>query len=605
MPLTDSEGMPGSPPNAASGRAPGLPITGDDPIEAAWELWSAGDEDLPMALARAERLVAAASDDPQTEPVTLARLRTTLGHLLIRAVQPTRAERELRTAAAELEAADDRAWLARCLGRVALLQMTTGAPDEGLRTAHRVVSLAVEQGVSGVALVALTNIGATLMDLGDPLGAIEHLAEALNLADQAERRADVATVLANLAEAFHAVGDLPAAERYGELAVITADQDTSGSARMVGRLVLATAYQARDEHEAAVAMAAEAEALCESTGLAIARPQALMIRMTSLRALGRAAEAVAAADALEHSAGEPSFAHRSLLRERLLANLDLGADDEVRADADRMLAYADAHSPVRALACEALAEVARRAGDHETEASHLRAALETTKAAHLEETKRRNLAIRTRAEVARAELDAAEQRRRTSQLERALDAVERDRAVLLAADASRSSLIAHLERLADEDPLTGLPNRRRMERALLEAPAYLPPSASFALIDVDHFKQVNDSYGHIVGDRVLSRLARLLTRGTRPNDLVARVGGEEFAVLLGDDVEHTAAALERLRGVVAEEHWGDVAPGLLVTVSIGIVPLPSGVTLAEALERADAPLYEAKRRGRNRVAVGP
>ena len=604
--------MPGSTPNAASGRAPDAHDDGGgrrSDAELAAELWSAGDDDLRTALARAERLVdaaAAASDAGAAPTVGVARLRTTLGHLLIRSVQPTRAERELRAAATDLEALGDRPWLARCLGRLALLQMTTGAAEVGLRTGQQAVALALAEGVPGVAVVTLANMGAALLDMGDPLGAIEHLAEALSMADDADRRADVALVLANLAEAFQTVGDLASAERYAELAVVTADQDTAGSARLVGRLVLAGTYQARGEHEAAAAMAAEAEQLCVDTGLAIARPQALLIRMASLRALGRPAEAVAAADAVSVATGdEPSFGLRSVLRERLLANLDLGVHDAVHTDAAAVLAYADTHSPLRSVAHEALAEVARRTDDHQAEAVHLRAALEAVRAAHHEETKRRNLAIRSRAEVARAELDAAEHRRRTNQLQRALDAVERDRADLLAVDATRTHLIAHLEQLADEDPLTGLPNRRRMERAVRDAPHYLPAASSFALIDVDHFKQVNDRYGHMVGDRVLARLARMFTKGTRPTDLVGRVGGEEFAVLLADDVDHTVAALERLRGVVADEQWGDLAPGLLVTVSIGVVPFQPGETLGAALQRADGPLYEAKRAGRNRVAFGP
>ncbi len=603
MPLTDSEGMPASPPNAMGDRVPASPEV--DALDAlAADLWQAGEEDGHAALAAVDAALAEAL--AAGAPLrSVGRLRTTLGHLLIRLVEPRRAERELRTAATELEAADDRDGLARCLGRLALLQMTTGATHEGLLTGRQAISLALERGLRGVAMTALANIGAGLLDMGDPLGAIEHLAQALDLADEAERRADVAHVLGNLAEAFAAVGDLPAAERYAELAVQTADQDSSPAARLVGRLVLAQTHQARGDHHAAVVMSLEIEELCARTGYALARPGALAIRMASLRALGRPAEAVAAADAL---AGEPDeragVGFRSIVRERLLANLDLGADDAVQVDAAQVLSYADDHSPVRAVAHEALAAVARRAGDHLEEADQLRRALAVTRAAHLEESKRRNLAIRSRAEVTRAEYDAAEHRRRTSQLQLELDTVEAHHADLVAAESNRADLIAHLERLADEDPLTGLPNRRRMERALIEAPSYLPPEASFALIDVDHFKSVNDRYGHIVGDRVLARLARLFTRGTRPADLVARVGGEEFAVLLADEVGKTAYALERLRGVVADEHWGDLAPGLQVTVSIGIVPLRPGEPLVVALERADRPLYDAKASGRNQVVVG-
>ena len=458
-------------PDAASAddRAP------EGPGALAERLWWGADDDVRSALAAAERGLDDALDAEDDDVVGVARLRTTLAHLLIRTVQPTRAAHQLDEAAAVLEAAGDQAWLARCLGRQALLQLTTGADDEGFRTARRAVRLALDAGVPGVALVTLANVGSALVDLGDPLGAIEQLAEALNLADVAERRADVAMVLATLSEAFHAVGDVTAAERYGELAVVTADQDTAAWARLVGRLVLATAYGARGDHEAAVATAADAEALAEQTGVAIVRSQVVTVRMASLRALGRPAEAVDASLGVTGQLGSgPNPMLRSVLRERLLANLDLGDTDAVRADADRLLADADPHSPARVVALEALAEMARRAGDHRTEAGHLRAALDAARRVHTEETKRRNLAIRSRAEVTRAELDAAEHRRRTTELQRALEALERDRASLLAADADRTNLIAHLERLADEDALTGLPNRRRLERAMQEAPDYLP-----------------------------------------------------------------------------------------------------------------------------------
>lgn len=579
---------------------------GDDPDRLLAELWYDADGDGHDALARVEAALAVAASDRTgaSDPADQARLRTIVGHLLIRMVEPRRAEAELRTAAGVLEEVGDDVWLARCLGRLALVELTTGATHEGFRHGERAVALALQHDLPGVAMTALANVGAALVHMSDPLGAIERLAEALNLADRADRQADVAHVLGNLAEAFIAIGDLPAAERYAELAVKTADQDTSTAARVIGRVVLASAHQARGDHAAAVATAEEADALGVRTGYAILRPQTMLVRMGSLRALGRPAEAVAVAAEMAFEPGSRALlSQRSILRERLLAHLDLGDDDAVRRDAALVLADAEPYSPTRAAAHEALAEVARRAGDHAEEAEQLRRALAVTRAAHTEEGKRRNLAIRSRAEVARAEYDAAEHRRRTVQLQRALDTLERDRDDLLAAESDRSTLIAQLERLADEDPLTGLPNRRRMERALADAPHYLPAASSFALIDVDHFKHVNDRYGHIVGDRVLARLARLLTRGTRPTDLVARVGGEEFAVLLADDVARTAQALERVRGVIAAETWDDLAPGLHVTVSIGLVPLHLGESLTAVLERADVPLYEAKRNGRDQVAV--
>ena len=126
---------------------------------------------------------------------------------------------------------------------------------------------------------------------------------------------------------------------------------------------------------------------------------------------------------------------------------------------------------------------------------------------------------------------------------------------------------------------------------------------SLAVIDLDHFKAINDRFGHPVGDRVLVRVAELLVEELRAEDVIARTGGEEFMVLM----PHTAAGdawgcCERLREAFHEEDW-EAAPGLALTASIGVVSAPDAADL-DALERdADDRLYAAKRAGRDR-AVG-
>ncbi|WP_327002795.1 diguanylate cyclase [Dactylosporangium sp. NBC_01737] len=152
-----------------------------------------------------------------------------------------------------------------------------------------------------------------------------------------------------------------------------------------------------------------------------------------------------------------------------------------------------------------------------------------------------------------------------------------------------------LLRISLEDPLTGLANRRRLDDELAAG----ADGQTIALIDVDHFKQVNDRYSHQVGDEVLRVLAALLRTGCRGEDVAARYGGEEFAVLfrgMADDEAMEAAT--RLRCLVEEFPWSTVAVGLEVTVSIGVASGP------DLLALADLRLYQAKRAGRNRV-VGP
>jgi diguanylate cyclase (GGDEF)-like protein len=121
------------------------------------------------------------------------------------------------------------------------------------------------------------------------------------------------------------------------------------------------------------------------------------------------------------------------------------------------------------------------------------------------------------------------------------------------------------------------------------------------MIDIDRFKELNDQYGHLVGDAVLGRVAQALTRALRPQDLLARYGGEEFAVLLpGLDANAARTVAERLRHNVEHAERDAGEEGLpATTVSIGVAERRPGEPLAALLVRADAALYRAKNGGRN------
>ena len=156
------------------------------------------------------------------------------------------------------------------------------------------------------------------------------------------------------------------------------------------------------------------------------------------------------------------------------------------------------------------------------------------------------------------------------------------------------------------DPLTGVFNRRTFlemsskEEARARRRGTL---TSVLMMDIDHFKRVNDTYGHGVGDQVIKMLAEVATKGLRPTDILARYGGEEFVVTLPEtDGEVAGRVAERLRASLAQaivkaDGVGDVS----FTVSIGIATFATGVPLAKAMERADQALYRAKEGGRNRV----
>lgn len=166
---------------------------------------------------------------------------------------------------------------------------------------------------------------------------------------------------------------------------------------------------------------------------------------------------------------------------------------------------------------------------------------------------------------------------------------------------------ALLDTLAYRDPLTGLLNRRAMgqhidKASALDAEQGRRPIA-LAILDVDHFKRVNDRLGHPVGDQILCELASFLESSTRKGDHVARWGGEEFLILLeGLSIEDAVRACRRLCNEIAEEEFqieSGAAPKL--TVSAGVVEFAPGLPAREHLRRADLALYAAKSGGRNRV----
>jgi diguanylate cyclase len=162
-----------------------------------------------------------------------------------------------------------------------------------------------------------------------------------------------------------------------------------------------------------------------------------------------------------------------------------------------------------------------------------------------------------------------------------------------------------LERSNRTDGLTGLPNRRHWEEAVAAECARSERSGSPAallMLDVDLFKQVNDRYGHPVGDRVLQQVALIVQTVVREVDTPGRFGGDEFGVLLADaamgDAEQVA---ERIRAAVATLRLADL-PDLTLSVSIGVAAKPRFASAGEWIRQADLALYAAKREGRNRVA---
>jgi len=164
-----------------------------------------------------------------------------------------------------------------------------------------------------------------------------------------------------------------------------------------------------------------------------------------------------------------------------------------------------------------------------------------------------------------------------------------------------------LEQAALTDGLTGMQNRRYFDDALkeyLEEFRRIGKPMGLMILDLDHFKQINDTHGHDIGDEVLKAVARCLMDMTRYHDVVARLGGEEFAVVAPNmDAEQLARFAERIRKAIAGMAVLSGNVRLAVTASVGLAVWNRKETADEFYRRADRHLYEAKRQGRNRISA--
>ena len=198
------------------------------------------------------------------------------------------------------------------------------------------------------------------------------------------------------------------------------------------------------------------------------------------------------------------------------------------------------------------------------------------------------------------------------ELERVMEARERERLSTAELHAKYEKLEQRAETLSHlsvRDGLTGLFNRRHFEETLgleLQRARSFGQTLCLALLDIDHFKRINDGFSHVVGDAVLRAIALVLQKELRASDVAARYGGEEFGLIL----PHTALdgariAAEKVRVAIATSPWSHLTPGREVTASLGLAEWKPGESSLEFVRRADEALYAAKTSGRNRVRSSP
>ncbi|HEX6039009.1 diguanylate cyclase [Longimicrobium sp.] len=456
----------------------------------------------------------------------------------------------------------DRMAEALALGSIGSVYHLLG--DYGRALEHHQASLALREEIGDETGMGypLINIGIIHGMMGEPERTIEHMRRAFTIQERGDpHSADVCLV--NLGNAYLDLGQderaLEFLERaYTRLSARGSHADEASCLCDIGRI-----HERRGEDARALACYQRSRALLERTGSRIYLPEVLM-RLGALRVrTGEAPDGLAD------------------LRAALVSAEEQGARQHVHA----------AH--------EALARAYEQLGDAARALEHHRAFHAVWREVYGNETNARIQHALVRAEVEQTQREAELLRERNEALTRA----DEEKARLL--DQLRAQA-AELERQTREDALTRVSNRRHLDAQLAtewERALRFGRALTVAMVDVDHFKQINDRFTHAVGDEVLRTVARILRDNTRGVDVVARYGGEEFCLILVETRSADAVTLcDRLRGLIADHDWSSIRPGIAVTVSIGVAGLHEGADAPDALlAAADVRLYAAKHAGRNRV----
>lgn len=528
------------------------------------ELARTGHGKRAFALAQEAREVAAKSGDRQLDAEALHALARC--HFYLAEFMP--ALEYLLEAARAYQACGDLAGAAAAFAGIGLCQHRLGANDDAVASLLRALESAREQKLTTLEINICNSLGAALIFAERLDEAARYLATGSELAQANGDRNLRTKLLLNLSLLAKRRGDA-SADPAGAQA-----EYARGLAHVTHALELARALGNRYDEAHCLGQTGTILRLMHS------HEDAGRILRETLE-LGRAlaepnvqAEALMELGALHASAGRAEDARHSLAEAIVLAR---------RIAARGVLAEA----------CETLAQLLETTGD-------FAGALAAYKEFHAVREAELAGSRRHAAAAAQLWLDFQDASRRASQY--------RMRAETLAADHEALARKARAAAEASEqDPLTGLLNRRGLDArigALIAASEVKASPLTVALIDVDLFKRINDGHSHAVGDAVLCRVAGFIRAHCRQDDLPVRYGGDEFLVVLaGADLPAGVRALHRMKRASDAHAWASEAPGLVVTLSIGIATRAAGATIAATIAAADEALYEAKKAGRNRIAT--
>ncbi|WP_309570801.1 diguanylate cyclase [Deinococcus sp.] len=419
---------------------------------------------------------------------------------------------------------------------------------------------------------ALMNLGVMAASrMKDMERALGYYQQAYVVLEQARNEAGQVACLYSLADAFQELGRFDEAREHGQRAVETSRRTGDTLHHALSLSVIARALDAEGDHHSAGPLHQEA--------------LTLML-------------------ALDTQMPEPTAWIQVYCAANLVA---LGALSDAQERYERVLVATEEFDlkELAALAHHDLTQVYKRRGDMGAAMHHLEAERAIRQSVFEQEMAQKTSGLMAQYEVERAESEAALYKLRSVELASAnvaLEQANREKSALVAALQEQSQL---LERQVREDSLSGVYNRRYIEQILareFEEHCAEQRTLSVIMLDVDHFKQVNDTFSHLTGDEVLRQLGAILLTGCRARDAAGRYGGEEFVLVLPDtSLEDAVTVAERLRRQVEGRPWHEVAPGLRVTASMGVACSEGLENFERLVARADAKLYEAKVQ-RNRVA---